>query len=457
MSGNAAQLPDASDIGLTISLFRRATPLWLVYSAKLAGENVVAWRLLPAHLRGSEDGSAVWPKLPDWVVAGDATADQTGVIPRMAAYSHKSTSGWLVYPISVKKALDQPTSDRKMLAGLANHLLTSLDMLHGRETLHLDVHPANVRELGGRYALNGLGVDVRKQTGAATGRNEGLARRGYGAPEMWDASGRSKLGPWTDIFAAAATMYFAICGKAPPDFRERIAKPQWREAIAFDLNRELSKSGTAWPKMVEFIIAGLAPKIEDRPKTVSEWSRIWKEPVQNSSASLRIADTAQGLQSTMIAKSSMFYNVGMGTLGFVVGGILFFVWLGTVMPALLEFVGLESYRVKNGYGASQVFLLFQLLAVLAVDIVLPRLGGFGRSGFLLPAVLGQLVMTNNNWLEGGDWVGWFNVAAFVAMMFSLAENKSEARGYFVKYAPMLLIIGAALSYWDIRNLMDLGL
>ena len=76
MSGTAKRLPDASDIGLSVSLFRRATPQWLIYDAKLAGENVVAWRYLPAHLRQSENGAALWTKLPDWVVAGDLTADQ---------------------------------------------------------------------------------------------------------------------------------------------------------------------------------------------------------------------------------------------------------------------------------------------------------------------------------------------------------------------------------------------
>jgi Protein kinase domain len=453
---NPTHLPDASDIGLDILIFRRASPLWMVYDATLAGQKVLAWRFLPAHVRASQDGSKLWPLLPDWAVTGDLSADQTGIVPRMAAYSHASNSGWLVYP-ATPLAVDKPINDRKKLADLSNHLLTALDRLHSRETLHLDVHPNNVRDNKGQFRLVGLGADVRKQAGATTASNEGLARRGYSAPEMWDASGRSKLGPWTDIFAAAATMYYAICGKAPADFRERIDKPRWREAVAYDLNRELAKSGSAWPKMVEFIIAGLAPKIEDRPKTVSEWSRIWKEPVQNSSASLPIADTSKVLQSTVIAKSSMLYNVGIGTLGVIGGGILFFFWLGSTVPVLLELVGMESYQVKSGYGPSQTFLLFQLLAVLAVDAVLPRLGTFGRRGFLLPAILAQLLMTSNDWREGSDWADWFNIAAILAMWLSLGENKSEAKGYFLKYAPVLLLVGAALSYWDIRTLMDLGL
>lgn len=456
MTGNAMPLPDARDIGLNVLVLRRESPLWMVYDATLAGEKVIAWRFLPSHVRASQDGSKLWLRLPDWVVAGDVSADSSEILPRMAAFSHTSTCGWLVYP-ATPLALDKQISDRKKLADLANHLLKALDLLHGRETLHLDVHPNNVRDHKGEFCLVGLGLDVRKQAGATTGRNDGLARKGYGAPEMWDASGRSKLGPWTDIFAAAATMYFAICGKAPPDFRERIGKPQWREAIAFDLNRELSKSGTAWPKMVEFIIAGLAPKIEERPKTVSEWSRIWKEPVQPSPNILGLAAATQPLQSTLIAKHPMLYNAGLGTLGVVGGGILFFFWLGTAVPALLGLGGLDSYGDKSGYGQSQIFLLFQLLAVLAIDAVLPRLGGFGRSGFLLPAVLAQLVMTSKNWREGYNWVDWFNAAAFVVMLFSIAENKSGAKGYFFKYAPALLFIGAALSYWDIRNLADLGL
>ena len=460
MNTNATHLPDASDIGLDILIFRRASPLWMVYDAMLAGEKVLAWRFLPVHVRGSQDGSKLWPLLPDWAVAGDLSAGQMGIAPRMAAFSYSSNSGWLVYP-ATPLAVDKPINDRKKLADLANHLLTALDQLHSRKTLHLDVHPNNVRDNKGQFCLVGLGADVRKQAGAATASNEGLARKGYGAPEMWDASGRSKLGPWTDIFAAAATIYYAICGKAPADFRERIDKTRWREAIAYDLNRELSKSGTAWPKMVEFIIAGLAPKIEDRPTTVSEWSRIWKEPVQDTSAAVSAVEAASSLPSTKTGTPpNMFWNTGFWLCGLLAS------WTALVLfnAFLMPLVWMEAYLdfplllpASSSYSPMLCALIYQIMALLVVDNALASANRYLRSGVLWAAVITMFASTWYLWGGNVGWVDWFNAAACFVLLLSLSSRYEEGRDHFLKLGPILISITGFLSYFYIQNFDGLTL
>ena len=442
MNANATHLPDASDIGLDILIFRRASPLWMVYDATLAGEKVLAWRYLPAHVRGSQDGSKLWPLLPNWAVAGDASADQMGIAPRMAAYSHSSHSGWLVYP-ATPLAVDKPINDRKKLADLSNHLLTALDRLHSRETLHLDVHPNNVRDNKGQFCLVGLGADVRKQAGATTASNEGLARKGYSAPEMWDASGRSKLGPWTDIFAAAATMYYAICGKAPADFRERIDKPRWREAVAYDLNRELAKSGAAWPKMVEFIIAGLAPKIEDRPKTVSEWSRIWKEPVQGITDS----KSPEGKKPP-----SALRNAATLAGGFFASWISLYLFTSYVAPiAGVIAHWAPIFTIGYGYDLLILVLLFQISAVLILDNVFKNMDDNLRNGFLWQTFIAMLVSTWGMWTENWGWLNWFNVAGCFVLMGSLSGRYDEGREHFFRLSAVLLLLAGASTYFEIYD------
>lgn len=455
MSVNEGPLPDASDIGLTISLLRRATPQWLIYDAKLGGENVVAWRYLPAHLRPSEDGSALWPKLPDWVVAGELASDQTGMVPRLAAYSHTSTSGWLVYPMTAR-ALEKPLTDRKKLSDLANNLLSSLEQLHRRDTLHLDVHPSNIRESGGRFVLAGLGLDVRKQAGAATGSNEGLARKNYSPPELWDASGRSKLGPWTDIFSAAATLYFAICGTPPADFRERIGRPRWAEAVAFDLNRELAKSGAAWPKMVDFIVAGLAPKMEDRPKSVSEWIAVWKAPVSKA-ASARLSSepqqNEQDAQMAMDAKPSMLRNLMMLGGGVVAGGILFLLYAAYAIPAAALAFGMisESGSILPPYAPPVFLLALQIALVLAIDSFVPRLNMYARVGLLLPLVLVALLLSIQNW---GYLFNWANIAATALLIASLGTTRSSAQQAFYRYGTVVIVVALAMLYMKIFSYDD---
>jgi hypothetical protein len=460
VSGTAKRLPDASDIGLSVSLFRRATPQWLIYDAKLAGENVVAWRYLPAHLRQSENGAALWTKLPDWVVAGDLTADQTGMVPRLAAYSHASSSGWLVYPLAAR-ALDKPLTDRKKLADLANHLLGALDALHKRETLHLDVHPSNIREVDGRFVLAGMGIDVRVQAGAATGSNEGLGRKHYAPPELWDASGRSRLGPWTDIFSAAATLYFAICGQDPADFRDRLTRPRWREAIAYDLNRELAKSGAAWPKMVAFIIAGLAIKVEERPKSVLSWSKVWTESVPDTASTLLsrpddvAGKTIEG-NAAVFAKPAMLRNGLLGLGGLALGIVAILLYVAFVVPMVGGLFGLSLGVGQSAplYVTLISMLAFQIAALLAVDGFAPRLHIFMRTGLLIPAFLGMLVRSWNDWGNWGSLLDALNLAGCALLFASLAAPISKMQQIFYKYSSVVLVIAIALLFLDIYSYDD---
>lgn len=442
MSGKELPLPDAKDIGLHVSLFRRATPLWLIYDAKLAGENVVAWRFLPAHLRNGDDGLAVWSMLPDWAIAGEVTA------ARKAAYSHQSASGWLVYP-ATEKAFESSMDDRKKLADLANHLLAALDRLHSRSTLHLDVHPANVRKNGEHFSLVGVGVDIRKQAGAMTGVNEGLARRGYGAPEMWDASGRSKLGPWTDIFAAAATMYYAICGKAPADFRERIGRPRWREAIAYDLNRELAKSGAAWPKMVEFIVAGLSPKVEERPKSVSDWSQIWKQP--DSPTLPATGDVPEPVSLTappaIKPQQSTLRLVGNWLAGFGISCVAFYFAVDYLFNGMIQPLLWEGFAYSEN-KALMLLLAFQIMVLLSVDTLLPRLNPALRRGMLWPAMLFQFLVLfkfqdSNGWVVCTNILGWF------VLMLLCSDRDDEGRAFLLWVGTISLLVCGALSYFQI--------
>ncbi len=461
MNDNATRLPDASDIGLTVSLLRRATPQWLIYDAKLAGENVVAWRYLPAHLRRSGDGSALWTKLPNWVVAGDLSSDQTGMAPRLAAYSHASKSGWLAYPTS-PQTLDKPLTDRKMLADLANHLLASLDQLHRRDTLHLDVHPSNVRESGGRFVLAGLGLDVRVQAGAATGSNDDLGRKGYAPPELWDASGRSKLGPWTDIFSAAATLYFAICGRDPADFRDRLTRPRWREAIAYDLNRELAKSGAAWPKMVDFIVAGLAIKVEERPKSVLSWSKVWTDSAPNNSVSTLLSRPGDGAEQTIEgnvvagSKPTMLRNglLGLGGLALGIGSIGLYIAFALPMVGALFGLSLDAGQPMPLYVTLISMLAFQIATLLVVDGFAPRLNVFVRTGLLLPSFLGMLIRSWNDLGVYGSLLDALNLSSCALLFASLAAPTSKMQQIFYKYSSVAIVVAIALLAFNIYSYDD---
>lgn len=447
MTDRQQKLPDASDIGLEVTKFRRETPLWEIYEAELSREKMVAWRFLPAHLRPASDGSALWPRIPDWVAKGNLPTDRTGVVPRKAGYSEKSASGWLVYPDDVRK-VEWPVRDRQALADLVNKLLNALDRLHGQNTLHLDVHPSNIRSRAGAFCLIGMGADIRKAAGDATGSNDGLARRQYAAPEMWDASGRSQLGPWTDIFGAAATLHFTICGKAPADFRERIGNPGWRDQMTKDLNAALAASGGEWPKMVEFILAGLAPAIADRPRTVAEWSHLWRPSEDGPGPEVLPAQSSQsGLQ-----------NLGVAAAGFFAGGLLFYLSLDFLFFDLASPEWGAPYLVPilSSYGPLLSALIFQIAAILSLDKLLPSLPTNARRGFLLPAVLALLAATWSMWGGMPGWVDWFNLAGCIAIAASLSPRHSDGRHAFLSVATILTLLAGIFAYFYIEDASGLA-
>jgi len=102
---------------------------------------------------------------------------------------------------------------------LAMPLLNALEYIHQRDVIHQDIKPANIY-------ITENGDPILLDFGAAGQRLEAnptlrwrLGSEGYAAVEQSDQSG--EIGPWTDIYALAATLYRSISGRVPPPARQR--------------------------------------------------------------------------------------------------------------------------------------------------------------------------------------------------------------------------------------------
>src|SRR5262249_18771208 len=107
------------------------------------------------------------------------------------------------------------------LDALIAPLLAALSYVHACGLLHRDIAPDNIilREGDGTPCLIDFGaarevVANRSQTMSA------VVKPGYSPPEQYARSGRAQ-GPWSDIYAFAATLYRAVAGKRPPEATER--------------------------------------------------------------------------------------------------------------------------------------------------------------------------------------------------------------------------------------------
>ena len=88
---------------------------------------------------------------------------------------------------------------------------------------------------------------------------------GYAAAEQFTSV---KLGPWTDIYGLAATLYHAITGQIPPSAVERVLK---------DTYQPLSRAATARlsrRRCSPASMPGLAIRVDDRPQSIAEWRQM---------------------------------------------------------------------------------------------------------------------------------------------------------------------------------------
>lgn len=100
-------------------------------------------------------------------------------------------------------------------------VMDALGEIHAAGILHLDINPDSIFVTGtGRTVLAEFGL-LRYALGERSPEPETMLRDGF-APEELYRSPRIP-GPWTDIYALAATIYLAITGLAPPPSPDRLA------------------------------------------------------------------------------------------------------------------------------------------------------------------------------------------------------------------------------------------
>lgn len=104
-------------------------------------------------------------------------------------------------------------------------IIASLCKVHKAGLVHRDISPDNIMLLAdGGLKLLDFGA-VRDVGPAAvdkgvTKSTEAILKQGYAPIEQYQRHG--SLGPWTDVYAMCATIYFCLTGEVPPDAPERL-------------------------------------------------------------------------------------------------------------------------------------------------------------------------------------------------------------------------------------------
>jgi hypothetical protein len=154
--------------------------------------------------------------------------------------------------------------DEMRLRQLLALLLDALEVLHRAQALHRDIAPDNILILpDGNPVLLDFGA-ARRVITDRTQTLTAILKPGYAPIEQYGESPSLKQGPWTDLYALAAVVYFAITGSAPaPSVTRAIADP----LVPF----KQSGSGRYSPAFLRALDRALAVKPGDRPQSVAEF------------------------------------------------------------------------------------------------------------------------------------------------------------------------------------------
>jgi len=154
------------------------------------------------------------------------------------------------------------TTEADLLLLLAP-LLDGLALVHHKGVLHRDIKLDNilVRAGDGSFVLLDFGA-ARPASGEVDAPT--MLTPGYAPIEQYLGTAQ---GPWTDIYAVGATLYWMVCGHKPREAPDRQAAPQAEESA-------LSQgAGRFSPEFLRAIDWALAVRPEDRPQDVAAFRR----------------------------------------------------------------------------------------------------------------------------------------------------------------------------------------
>lgn len=178
--------------------------------------------------------------------------------------------------------------DEAWLRKLLVPLLDALELLHRADCLHRDISPDNILLVGGDRAdpkplLLDFGA-ARRVIGEQTQALTVILKPGFAPIEQYDEIPGMKQGPWTDLYALAAVVHFAITGRAPAPSVGRLVHDAHEPLVA-------SARGRCGEAFLAAIDRALAPRPSDRPQSVAEFRRSLSAATQPAAAA-RVADAS---------------------------------------------------------------------------------------------------------------------------------------------------------------------
>ncbi|MFK7858402.1 MAG: protein kinase [Granulosicoccus sp.] len=242
---------------------------------------------LPEQIAERTVNKAVQPKSStesstfNWGLSRFITEAQTlakfkhhSIVRVMAVFEQNGTA-YMVMEYERGQELKELIRNRDMcteanLQKLIGPVIDGLSEVHRHGYIHRDIKPANILIREDRSPVLLDFGSARLATGAQTQSLTALVSVGYAPLEQYNDNSSSQQGPWTDVYALGAVLYFAITGQVPVDSTLR------GSAFVNDQRDPLTPLAQIAPEgvSIEFCEAidwALNFKIKDRPQSLKQW------------------------------------------------------------------------------------------------------------------------------------------------------------------------------------------
>ncbi len=152
---------------------------------------------------------------------------------------------------------------QKELDQIIKPLLDALEAIHVADFLHRDIAPDNIIiRKDGMPVLIDFG-SARREIASHSKTVSALVKPGYSPYEQYAETSRQQ-GPWTDIYALAATLYHVVTGKRPADAPSRMVKDDLVPALE-------AAVGGYRQGFLRAIDKALNMPVEARPQSIAAW------------------------------------------------------------------------------------------------------------------------------------------------------------------------------------------